>query len=138
MTESPAQKQPVATWFRYCLLVTAIFNLFGTISFLPPVYYPMVNILGLPEATPFGLWVIASWIFIFGAGYAWMFVTAKPERLFVGVAAACKITIALCFCIFWLTGDFPLISLFVGCSDFLLAGIFIFWLLQSDRKVHEK
>jgi hypothetical protein len=47
------------------LVITAIFNLFGAISFAPPVYYPMADSLGLPkDIMPFGLWVIASWILI--------------------------------------------------------------------------
>jgi hypothetical protein len=84
---------------------------------------------------PFGLWVIASWILIFGVGYAWLSVQPKPENLFVAVAAACKVAIAIFFFIFWSTGELPLISLFTGCVDFLFAIIFIFWLFQIRQEV---
>lgn len=136
MPESPVSHQPMTVWFRYCLLTTAVFNLFGAISFAPPVYYQMADTLGLPKDTvPFGLWVIASWIFIFGVGYAWLSVQNKPENLFIAVAAACKVTIAIFFFIFWSTGDLPLISLFAGCGDFLFAIIFILWLFQTRQEV---
>ncbi|MGL5061608.1 MAG: hypothetical protein ACRC62_16690 [Microcoleus sp.] len=134
MTESQTSQQPVALWFRYCLSIAAIYNLFGAISFAPPVYYQVAESLGLPkEATPFCLWTIASWILIFGFGYAWLAVKPKPEYLFIAVAAACKLAIAIWFIIFWLTGDLPLISLFAGLGDLSFAAIFMFWLLQTSK-----
>ncbi|HAX79849.1 MAG TPA: hypothetical protein DCY88_29440 [Cyanobacteria bacterium UBA11372] len=132
MTESPAYHQPVARWFRYCLLIAAIFNLFGAISFAPPVYYAIADPLGFPkEGSSFGLWVISSWILIFGIGYAWLFIKPKPEKVFIAVAAGCKIAIATFFFIFWLTSDLPLISLFAGGGDLIFAIIFIFWIVQT-------
>ena len=134
MTESPAYQQPVARWFRYCLLITAIFNLFGAISFAPPVYYSMADTLGFPtEGNPFGLWVISAWILIFGLGYAWLFIKPKPETVFIAVAAGCKIAIALLFFIFWFAGDLPLISLFAGGGDLIFAILFIVWLWQTKK-----
>ncbi|HEY9737460.1 MAG TPA: hypothetical protein V6D06_14300 [Trichocoleus sp.] len=125
---------PIATWFRYCLLITAVFNLFGALSFAPPIYYSTAEALGLPiNVAPFSLWVIASWIFIFGVGYAWLFFNPKREPLFIAVAAACKIAIAFFFFIFWALGDLPLVSVLVGCADLLFGLIFILWLLQTRQ-----
>ncbi|HEY9877423.1 MAG TPA: hypothetical protein V6D29_03150 [Leptolyngbyaceae cyanobacterium] len=132
MANSSKSYQPIATWFRYCLAITAIFNGFGAVSFAPPIYYSAANSLGLPNyVTPFPLWVLASWIFIFGVAYAWLAITAKPEYLFVAVAAACKVAIALFFFVFWLTGDLPPIVLFAASGDLLFAVIFIFWISRT-------
>lgn len=136
MPESPVSHQPIPRLFRYCLVITALFNLFGSISFAPPVYYQMADILGLPKDTiPFGLWVISSWILIFGIGYAWLAIHPKPEHLFVAVAAACKVAIAIFFFIFWSTGELPLVALLTGCGDLLFAVVFIVWLFQTRQKV---
>ncbi|MBD2465237.1 hypothetical protein H6G89_29950 [Oscillatoria sp. FACHB-1407] len=135
MTASPKPHPPIAPWFRYCLLLTAIFNVFGAISFAPPVYYSTADSFGLPtNVSPFSLWVIASWILIFGLGYAWLFINRTPENLFIAAAAACKFTIALFFFIFYFTGDLPLISFLVGCCDLLFSVMFIVWLLQTNNK----
>lgn len=135
MTASPKPYQPIATWFRYCLLLTAIFNLFGAISFAPPVYYSMADMLGLPtDVSPFFLWIIADWIFIFGAAYAWLSINPKPESFFVAVAAACKITLAIFSFLFWFTNDLPLTSVWVGGCDFLFGIVFIFWLFQTKNQ----
>ncbi|MEC4887783.1 MAG: hypothetical protein SAL70_41695 [Scytonema sp. PMC 1070.18] len=134
MITSPTDSQPVATWFRYCLLFTAIFNLFGAISFAPPVYNWVVNPLGLVNGTsPFSLWVIAFWILIFGVVYAWLAIKSQPEKLFIAVAAACKMASAILFFIYWFTGDLPLSSLFAGSGDFIFAILFIFWLFQTRQ-----
>ncbi|HEY9877979.1 MAG TPA: hypothetical protein V6D29_05960 [Leptolyngbyaceae cyanobacterium] len=127
--------QPIATWFRYCLSATAIFNLFGAISFAPPIYYRTADSLGFPKyESPFLLWVLASWILIFGLAYAWLAIKAKPEYLFVAVAAACKVAIALFLIGFYLSGDLPAISLFAAAGDLLFALIFIIWIFLSQRQ----
>ncbi|OKH50502.1 hypothetical protein NIES2101_19440 [Calothrix sp. HK-06] len=77
-------------------MAAAIFNLFGAINFAPPVYYWVGDTVELPQdASPFGLWVIASWIFLFGVGYAWLALKPKPERLFIAVAASCKLALTI-------------------------------------------
>ncbi|WP_427160421.1 hypothetical protein ACQFX9_01685 [Aliinostoc sp. HNIBRCY26] len=136
MTTSPVNQKPVATWFRYCLFLTTIFNLFGAIRFAPPVYYG-ANTVELPKDAIFVHWVIASWIFILGAGYAWLAITAKPEKFFIAVAAACKIAIAILFFIFWFQGDLSFTFLLAGCGDLFFAFAFIFWLWQTPHTIKE-
>lgn len=133
MTKSPVNHQPIATWFRYCLLLTTIFNLFGVIRFAPPVYYP-ADTVGLPKDAIFVHWVIASWILILGLSYAWLAITAKPEKFFIAIAAACKIAIAILFFIFCARGDLPLTFLFGGFGDLFFACAFIFWLFQTQQR----
>ncbi|TWH40034.1 hypothetical protein [Dulcicalothrix desertica] len=135
MPKFPLPEQSISTWFRYCLMAAAIFNLFGAISFAPPVYYRVGDTVKLPQdASPFGLWVIASWIFLFGVGYAWLALKPKPERLFIAVAASCKLALTILFVVFCSTGYLPSICLFAGLGDFIFAMAFIFWLFQTYQK----
>ncbi|MEA5566734.1 MULTISPECIES: hypothetical protein [unclassified Anabaena] len=133
MNKSPVNQQPVAKWFRYCLLLTAIFNLFGAIRFAPPVYYPADTVI-LPKDAIFVHWVIASWILILGVSYAWLAIKAKVENFFIAVAAAFKIAIAILFFAFCFRGDLPLTFLFGGFGDLFFAFAFIFWLFQTQQR----
>ncbi|MBD2294297.1 hypothetical protein H6G06_12560 [Anabaena sphaerica FACHB-251] len=116
-------------WFRYSLLATAIMNLAGAVIFALPIY-GKGDVFGLPNAHPLYLWIISSWILIFGVAYFWLALTAKPERLYIAVVAACKLAIAFIFFAFWMTGDLPFITASAGGGDFFFAIIFIYWLFQ--------
>lgn len=121
----------MANWFRYSLLTTAIMNLAGAVVFALPIY-GKGEIFGLPQnAHPLYLLIISSWILFFAVGYIWMALTAKPERLFIAVAAACKLAIAVFFFTFWIRGDLPLIIASAGSGDVLFAIAFIYWLFQT-------
>lgn len=133
MAESFLYPPPIAVWFRYCLAITSVFNGLGAISFAPPVYRSIAGILGLTgEVSDFSLWVIASWILIFGVGYAWLAIKAKPEKLFIAIAAACKIAIAFLFFYYWFIGELPPFALVAGLGDLVFAVIFIFWLFSNQ------
>ncbi|MBD2157038.1 hypothetical protein [Leptolyngbya sp. FACHB-16] len=125
-------RAPIATWFRVCLTIAALFNFCGTLSFMPPLYNSVAPSLGLPtQISPFGFWVLATWILIFGIAYAWLALNPQPQTLFVAVAAACKIAIAIFFFIFWFTDDLPIIALLIGSGDLFLGITFVVWLLQT-------
>jgi hypothetical protein len=120
-------------WFRYLLAATALLNLGGAIAFVPPIHSSAES-SGMPSAHPFYLWTLSSWILIFGVGYFWMALTAKPERLFIAAAAAAKLAIAVLLFAFWRVGDLPLMALFVGCADLFFAIAFIYWLFRTAEK----
>lgn len=121
----------MANWFRFTLLATAIMNLAGAVIFALPIYN-QGGTSDLPQNVhPLYLLIISSWILIFGVAYFWMAVTAKPERLFIAVAAAGKLTIALFFFLYWIKGDLPLTILSAGVGDILFAIAFIYWLFQT-------
>lgn len=120
-------------WFRYLLAATVLLNLGGAIALAPPIYGSGGS-SGLPHAHPFYLWTLSSWTLIFGVGYFWLALTAKPERLFIAVAAAAKLAIAVLLFAFWRVGDLPLTAVFVGCADLFFAIAFIYWLLQTHEK----
>lgn len=117
-------------WFRYLLAATALLNLGGAIAFAPPIHNRGEK-SGLPQAHPFYLWTLSSWILIFGVAYFWLALTAQPERLFIAVAAAAKLVIAVLLFVFWMVGALPLMSMFVGCADLFFAIAFIYWLFQT-------
>ncbi|HEY9652008.1 MAG TPA: hypothetical protein V6C95_15190 [Coleofasciculaceae cyanobacterium] len=117
-------------WFRYVLMATALLNLGGAIAFAPPIHSSGEK-PGLPQAHPFYLWTLSSWILILGVAYFWMALTAQPERLFIAVAAAAKLAIAFLLFAFWIVGELPLTAMFVGCADLFFAIAFIYWLFQT-------
>jgi hypothetical protein len=126
---SQSIQAPIATWFRVCLAIAALFNLCGALSFAPPLYKLVAPSLGLPTLlSPFGFWVLASWILIFGIAYGWLALNPQPQTLFVAVAAFCKMAIATFFFIFWFTGDLPMLALLAGSGDLLLGIAFMVWL----------
>lgn len=113
-----------------------MFNLFGAISFAPPIYDQVADAIGFAKtASPVGFWVLATWILIFGVGYVWLAMYSKSEPLFIAVAAACKMAIALFFFVFWFTGDLPSILLVAGFGDFIFALLFVVWLLQTRSEI---
>jgi hypothetical protein len=118
-------------WFRYCLFTTAIMNLMGAVVFVLPVF-GQGDIFKLPQNVhPFYLLIISAWILIFGISYLWLALSAKPERFYIAIVAACKLAIASIFLIFWFTGDLPLITASAGGGDLFFGLIFIYWLFQK-------
>ncbi|MEJ1935167.1 hypothetical protein WDZ92_33650 [Nostoc sp. NIES-2111] len=122
------------TWFRYLLISTAIFNLLGAVIFALPLFGQQ-KLSGLPQnAHPLYLGTISSWIFLFGVAYLWLAFAAKPEPLFIAVAAAAKIAIAIIFFVFWTLGELGFTFVLSGCIDLFYAIAFIYWLLQTSQK----
>ncbi|MBD2345607.1 hypothetical protein H6G18_15820 [Anabaena subtropica FACHB-260] len=121
-------------WFRYVLISTAIFNLFGAVIFALPIF-GQEKLSALPQNThPLYLWIISSWIFILGVAYLWLAFADKPEPLFIAVAAAAKLAIALIFFTFWMLGELKFSFVLSGCVDLFYAMVFIYWLLQTSQK----
>ncbi len=129
---SAAPPASLPQWFRYCLASALVFNLFGVVSFAPPIYYRAAASLGFPtDISPFGFWVLAAWILWFGLGYGWLAIYPRREVVFIAVAAACKITLGICLIGFWATGYLPNLALMPAGGDFAYAIAFILWLLNS-------
>lgn len=122
------QKPP---WFRRTLLATALMNVAGFVSFLPP--FPAARVLaGLPEVShPLYAWVVALWILLFGIAYGRLAFLDTQERLFVQIGAAGKCAFFCLLVGFTLRGELPSWAPLAGVGDLLFAGLFLLWLWQT-------
>ena len=78
----------IPSWMRVAMLVTAVMNMLGAITFLPAAG-AMRAMGGLPaESHPLYLASISVFILVFGAAYLWIGLSGKADRQFVAVAAA--------------------------------------------------
>src|SRR5207249_3035850 len=91
---------------RWTLVLTAIYNLFGVLLFLPPLSMGR-RLIGLPDAHPFYLWLVTIWIGSFAVLYVWLAITGRPDRAFLIIAVIGKFAFWSLNLIFWLAGDFP-------------------------------
>ena len=112
---------------RMTLCATTFVNLLGAITFFP--YFQMLRERShLPAADPLYLYIISIWIFVFGCGYLWMAVTRRPDKIFIAVGAAGKISFFLLLASFALSGKLPLLTAFSALIDLVIGVIFIAWL----------
>ena len=123
------------TWMRVALWSTALMNLLGALSFLPG--FPLVRqLVGLPSSVhPLYLWIIGEFIFIFGLAYGYCGWRARAPRLFVGVAAAGKLSFFVTLTSFWLIGDLSLRAPLAGSADLVLGCLFLIWLRQTQNRI---
>ncbi len=118
-------------WMRVALWATTLLNLLGSIAFVPQ--FPMGReMMSLPAAGhPIYLWIIAEFIFIFGVAYAYCAWTSRAPRVFIGVAAAGKLSFFATMVGFWLAGEVPMKAALGASSDLLFGGLFLLWLAQT-------
>ena len=116
---------------RFVLLVTAIMNMFGAMLFLPFITF-FRDFYGFPAAVhPLYLWIIAAWIFLFGACYFWLGINGGRERLFLFIAATGKLTFVVVMFVYWLKDEIPLMAALASLADLFFAIIFAAWLWQN-------
>lgn len=119
-------------WFRIVLFATAALNLAGSIAFVP-AFRTLREMSGFPEAHPAYLWIIAVWIFAFGACYLWMAITESRERLFIAIGAAGKLSFFAILLIFSLAGELSANAALGGAGDLIFGCLFIYWLAQNRK-----
>ncbi len=118
-------------WMRVDLGATAAMNLVGASAFVPGLSV-LREKAGIPlEGHPLYLWIIAEFIFIFGAAYAYCAITARAPRVFISVAAAGKLAFFATILGFWLVGDLPMMAVLVGSGDLIFGCVFLVWLAQT-------
>lgn len=121
----------MATWMRTALLATAVLNMFGAAVFVP-FFQNFRESNGFPaQSHPLYLWIIASWIFMFGLCYFWLGVTGRRERLFLVIAGAGKLTFVLLLFVYWQTGQVSINAALGSLSDLFFAVIFGIWLWRT-------
>jgi len=121
----------MAKWMRIVLFATAVLNMVGAALFVP--FFQAFRISnGFPaESHPLYLWIIASWIFMFGLCYFWLAVTGGRERLFLVIGAGGKFTFVLITFIYWQLGQLPANTFLASLTDLFFAITFAFWLFQT-------
>ena len=115
---------------RWMLLATGPMNLMGALLFAPPMG-ALRQRLGLPEADPFYLWIVSSWVFAFGVAYFVMGWTDRPSRALLAVGAWCKATFALLMLSLALGGRVSAVAAAGALPDMAMAIAFAWWLAQS-------
>ena len=117
-------------WMRWTLVLTAIYNVFGVLLFIPLLSIGR-RLIGIPDAHPFYLWLVTIWIGSFGFMYVWLAVKKRPDRAFVIIAATGKFAFFSLMLTFWVIGDFPVIAPLVATGDLITAILFAFWLAKT-------
>lgn len=124
----------MAKWMRMALLATAALNMLGAALFAP-VFQNLREAQGLPaEAHPLYLWIIASWIFMFGLCYFWLGITGRNERLFLVIGGAGKLAFVFLMFAYWQAGQIPVKAALGSLFDLFFAIIFGIWLWQTRNE----
>ncbi|HEY0863926.1 MAG TPA: hypothetical protein VGD97_07475 [Lacunisphaera sp.] len=115
---------------RRILLLSAAINALGALLFVPSL--PQIRgIIGLPEADAFYLWLVASWILLFGLAYLAMALSGRKERGVLAVGAGAKATFAFLVLGYVLSGRWPAQASLLAGIDLVLAVIYARWLRQA-------
>src|SRR5436305_12210425 len=81
--------KPLEEWMQWTLVLTAIYNGFGVLLFIPVLSLGR-KLIGFPDAHPFYLWLVTIWIGSFAVLYVWLAATGRSDRAFIIVAATGK------------------------------------------------
>jgi hypothetical protein len=114
---------------RLILWVSFLVNVTGTLFFCPPLLAVRQR-FGLPEAEPFYLWLVSSWILLFGLAYLSMALRGRLDRAILAIGAGAKTTFALLVIAYVLSGRFPAQATALALTDLALAFIYVRWLRQ--------
>lgn len=115
---------------RSALAATAVMNLVGCLAFTP-LGDGLRSFVGIPAAHPLWPLTVGTFIGSMGLGYAALAITARPERVFLGVAAIGKASFALLLAAMWTAGEVGPLVAATGVPDLVFAAIFARWLLAT-------
>jgi hypothetical protein len=116
---------------RRALLATAAMNIVAAIGFLPPAAAVRVA-AGLPAGeNPVYLATVALFVGLFGVGYLWSGATGRGEPIFIGIAAAGKISFVALLVGFWLAGALPARAPVAASPDLAFGVLFLRWLRSA-------
>ncbi len=92
--------------------------------------------LGLPAPTP-RLYntLCALFVGLFGAAYVWLARQPRIDRPLVAFAALTKASVFTVFLVFWLKGVVATLGLLMVVPHLVVAGLFVWWLLNEKREV---
>jgi hypothetical protein len=109
-------------------MASAVFNVGGALLFAFPA--SLGQLAGLPAAVP-GIYraMLAMFILLFAAAYAWLARQPSIDRPLVALAALGKASAFAVVFVFWLFDGASGLGMIAGTGDLVLAAIFAWWLL---------
>jgi hypothetical protein len=122
---------------RRALAATAAMNIVGSLAFTP-FGAGLRTFVGLPDAHPLWPLSVGTFILAMGFGYAALAITGRPERVFLGVAAAGKASFALLLLAMGAAGEIPALAAAAGLPDLAFAAIFARWLWRTRTSEAER
>ena len=116
---------------RGALMASGPMNLLGASIFSPPMH-GLRRALFLPEADPFYLWVLSSWVLAFGVAYVHMGWTGRPNRGVLALGAWGKGVFGLALAAIAVGGQVPAVVGASALPDILMAILFGWWLWRTS------
>jgi len=116
--------EPAMKWL---LLASGPINATGALIFAPP--FPWVReLFGLPDGHALYLWILSTWVFVFGIAYASMGWRGRVDRTFLAVGAAGKALFPFLLIAMAASGSIPAKAVLLGLPDIAIAAYFAVWL----------
>ena len=117
---------------RRVLVVGALFNFFVVVIVLFPDTLGRFADLPVPVSR-FYTWLLALFIGLFGAAYAWLSRRPTIDRPLVALATVGKIGVFVVALLCWQLGDISAKAFGPAIVDLLFALIFLWWLRANPR-----
>ncbi len=131
---------PVPAWLRVALFATAAMNILVGVAFASVGIVPgadaMLAAAGLPAtAHPFYTMTVAMFVLLFGVGYLCAALAGHPERLFLALSGAGKVSFFALLVWLYARGTVPVRAPIAATPDLLFGALFLAWLVAS-RPAH--
>ena len=115
---------------RWLLIACGPMNMVGAVTFSPPAS-AVRHAFGLPDAAPFYLWVLSTWVLAFGVAYFHQGWTGRANRGVLAIGAWGKGVFAWRLIAMTVTGEVPRLTGIAAIPDLVLTIIFSAWLWRS-------
>ena len=132
MRPSDTRSLTLGPGLRLALVVSGPMNVMGALAFAPPFRAGRAA-LGLPEAPPFYLWLIAIWVLAFGAAYVHQGVTGRGNRGVLALGATGKASFGALLLAHAHGGALVPLAIASALPDLVLALWFLVWLWRTRR-----
>jgi len=121
-------------FIRVVLWASAVFNLAGGLLFAFPDS-TISQLAGLPVPVPtFYSGLLAEFIILFGASYAWLALQPAINRPLLAFGAIGKTGAFLLVAVLWLAGQAPARGVLAITGDLIFACLFFGWLLKPRNE----
>ncbi|MFT3805453.1 hypothetical protein [Arenimonas sp.] len=118
---------------RWTLGIGALFNLAAALMLLFPQSFGAFAGVPVSESV-FHTWLLALFVALFGATYAWMAHQPEIPRPLLGLAAIGKTGVFFVALACWIRNDIPLTTFSLAIADLAFAAAFFWWLRRDPSK----